>query len=246
MVRKESSSKEKKILIISEDKKSFINDFNKLLHANFEYVPDGIENKNYKAQNKSKNIIQLFLKKQIKRVNQISLEICYCGKSDPKSIIDYAQEQSKVKEKKDKDKYDKIYCVFDWVSNKGDQSGYKSALNKKISNKITKIISCPSYEYWLFLHFSDSASPYSDNNQLIKELEKLIRQETGNNKFKYQKGNLDDKLIDLLILKLPIAIQNAKTVEKNHKQNYNSTEPQNPSSQIYKLIEYLESDFDLS
>ena len=131
------------------------------------------------------------------------------------------------------DKYQKIFCVFDY--SKSDK--YKEAIAnaKKYQDKVEIIDSNPSFEYWLFLHFSNSTKSFKDQHQLIKELEELVNSEHKANKkkskkiFKYDKGKYDDDFIKLLIKNHDEAIKFAK---KNFEKASN-----NPSTKIYKLFE---------
>jgi len=207
----------KKILIISEDKKSFPSYFGKMLLDEFEF-------KNGKKL-PDKNS-QLFVKVRVEpeHRDQIFTTIRYCGSSNPLKIVKHGNSESK--------NFDKVYCVFDKLKN-GTDASYNNAMSHVMKPNVIRINSAPNYEFWLILHFTPSGAEYQDDDAAIKKLEELVRKETGKDKFKYKKSELQKELSKIVIEKLPDAIKRAKTIEKSNKDT-NSSEP---CTKIYQLIE---------
>jgi hypothetical protein len=162
------------------------------------------------------------------RLSSTNIRICgkECG-SAPVSVVDYAIEESK----KFGD-YNRVYCVFD----RDRHETYETALNKvnqtKLRNgaKISAITSVPCFEYWLLLHFADTARPYgalasvSPCEELLRDLKTHI---SG-----YEKGS------DVFSITYPLvdeALRRAKIRERNCV--VDGTD--NPSTKVHELVVYL-------
>jgi len=92
-----------------------------------------------------------YLKAMCDELKLSTANIMICGKecgSAPINVVDYAI--------KNKEEYDKVYCVIDrdqhWTFNK--------ALQKAKSKKVEMIVSIPCFEYWLLLHFEFTDQPF--------------------------------------------------------------------------------------
>ena len=206
---------EKKILIISEDEKSFPSYFKKMLLNKFEF-------KNHRDSKKN-NKVFIKTRPEPEHRDQIFTTIRYFS-SNPLRIVDHGNSESK--------NFDKVYCVFDKLKNCGDNT-YKDAMSCSMKPNVVRINSAPNYEFWLILHFIKSDAAYKDDNAAIKKLNELVRKETGKEKFEYDKSGLQKELSKIVIEKLPEAIKRAKAIEKSNKTT-NSVEP---CTKIYQLIE---------
>ncbi len=206
----------KKILIISEDEKSFPSYFEKMLLDEFEF-------KNGKKLPDKNSKLFVKVRAEPEHRDQIFTTIRYFS-SNPLKIVKHGNSESK--------NFDKVYCVFDKLKNYGDNS-YKDAMNCAMKPNVIRINSAPNYEFWLILHFIKSDAAYKDDNAAIKKLEELIRKETGKKKFKYDKSKLQKELSKIVIEKLPDAIKRAKEIEESN----NSTNSSEPCTKIYQLIE---------
>lgn len=215
--RKTLSIQNKKILILSEDSKSFPDYFRKMLRD-----PNGFRFGYAKKENLYKKV----------RPEQNDVIIVEVGHVDTNclKIIKHANSLSKD--------YHMIYCVFDELKNQKDLS-YKEAMNLNIPDNVIRINSAPSYEFWVFMHFSNSSAQYLDNDKLIKALENTVRKESGKKDFKYNKSECSDVLFDLMINKLPHAIKHSKAVEKSNAK----TGSKSPLTKIYQLIEDFQNEF---
>jgi hypothetical protein len=219
MVKKRSKRGEKKIekiLIISEDKKSFRLYLDEILKNKFKLS---------KVNNNRPNNNKFTTKN-----NQIIIENRFTGYTDPKSIVEESKKEIK--------EYNKIYCVYDYKKNQKDSS-YKIASKDNIDKDIKRIKSCPSYEFWLFLHFSDKVPIFKDNEDLIKRLKKFIPD--------YKKNNFTDDLFDKLDKNLITATKRARDIDdelddQDKIPNKTNTQPDS-FTEIYKLIEDFEDKF---
>ncbi|MCK5242593.1 RloB domain-containing protein [bacterium] len=147
--------------------------------------------------------------------------------SDPLSVVNTAIDKLKT----DSD-YDRAFCVFD----RDKHTTYYDAIHKiahnKHKNKLMSIVSVPCFEFWLLLHFTyttrsfDTAGDASNCNEVIHELRKYIPG--------YQKGQREQfaEMWD----RRDEAIKRAKQIEAFHE----TSGADNPSTEMYKVMEYLE------
>ena len=129
---------------------------------------------------------------------------------------------------------DLVFSLIDYDVNvpRGKLNKFNVAIKKAQENNIKVLLSNPTFEIWYLLHYKYSTKPFNSNEDVIYELKKYIEN--------YQK-NLD--VYNLLIDKLPNAINNAKKLENYHsKQGNTNLSKKCPSSDIYKLMEIVEKD----
>lgn len=145
---------------------------------------------------------------------------------DPLSIVNQALDNLRM------EKCDTAYCVFD----QDEHSTYRNALRKIEENKINSInilaiTSVPCFEYWILLHYERTSRSYkrsgkkSAGHQLITAVKKHIPL--------YSKGCKN--IYKTTKPYLSTAITNAKLIDKEQIQNGTD----NPSTQVYQLVEYL-------
>ena len=148
--------------------------------------------------------------------------------TDPLKLV-----QMLIKEIKDNDldllDDDMAFCIFDTDidPNKNKVIDNAIKLANKNNNKI--ITSSPCIELWFLLHYEYSTASMS-NDEVIKKLKNYYP--------KYKKNiNIYPDIKD----KMDIAIKNAKKLERYQKDNNVKigTVEANPSTEIYKVIEYL-------
>jgi hypothetical protein len=164
------------------------------------------------------------LKKSITQNHQIIIEHRFINKTDAISIVKYAEKKIS--------QYNKIYCIYDYKKNL-TESSYKDASLKEINKDIERIKSCPSYEFWLFLHFSCNIPIFTDDQDLIKQLKTHIPG--------YQKKTLGEDVFKKLIKNLDQAIKRAKKIDDELSEEDKIPRKSNASppsfTEIYKLIE---------
>ena len=150
--------------------------------------------------------------------------------SSPRNVVDTARKE--YKEEKD---YDAVYCVFD----KDQHHSYNAALDiirrEKARGKrgcpMHAITSVPCFEFWLLLHFIYTTKGFDIGHgsicaNVIFDLKNHIPG--------YGKG--DTAIYQITREKISTAISNAKKVERHCQTGGTDT----PSTNIYKLVEYLQ------
>lgn len=165
------------------------------------------------------------------KLNSANIKIIGTG-VDPLKLVEYAEQEFNAS----KD-YDRVFCVFD----KDQHSNYQNALNKvrllrersRNSIPIYSITSVPCFEYWLLLHFIDSTRPYHKTGS--KSSGDLLLSEISNHIKNYYKGHVN--IFEMTKEHLETAINRAKRICEQ--QASHGTD--NPSTNMYELIEYLRS-----
>ena len=149
--------------------------------------------------------------------------------SSPRNVVDTGRKEYN----KEKD-YDAVYCVFD----KDQHPSYVEALDiirrEKARGKrgcpMHAITSVPCFEFWLLLHFTYTTKGFDAGHgsicaNVISDLKTYI--------YSYGKG--DTTIYQSTRDHLSTAISNAKKVERHCRRSGTDT----PSTDIYKLVEYL-------
>lgn len=148
--------------------------------------------------------------------------------TDPLKLV-----QMLIKEIKDNDldllDDDMAFCIFDTDIDPNKNKVIVNAIKLASKNNIKIITSSPCIELWFLLHYEYSTASMS-NDEVIKKLKNYYP--------KYKKNiNIYPDIKD----KMDIAIKNAKKLERYQKDNNIKigTVEANPSTEIYKIIEYL-------
>lgn len=160
-----------------------------------------------------------------------STNICICGKecgSAPNSVVEHALQA--FQQKPD---YDRVFCVFD----KDRHETYKIALDKIRTIKfrgrtlIEAITSVPCFEFWLLLHFEDSAHYYvaAGKNSACDQVMRDLRKHLPN----YEKGDSD--IFNQTYPLVDQALKRAELLKKRQKE----IEIDNPSTDVHNLVAYL-------
>lgn len=147
--------------------------------------------------------------------------------TDPKSIVEYAEERMDRQWSIDLEEGDSVWCAFDVDENKSQV--LKDTCNHAKTKSIKIALSNPSFELWFLLHYKDIFSPIT-RQEVISELKIFIPD--------YEK----DKKINIILLdKIPGAVRRAKQLNNKHikeKKELVSTDS-NPSTQVFELIELI-------
>lgn len=159
------------------------------------------------------------------RLSSANSHICgkECG-SAPLSVVDHALQLSR-----NNADYDRIFCVFD----KDRHETYQAAIDKvrKRRTKIEAITSIPCFEFWLLLHFEDSAHYYvaaggnSACDMVIRDFKKHISE--------YEKGVT--AIFDKTYPSVDTAIRRAELLE----QRQSESGADNPSTKVHRIVRYL-------
>ncbi len=129
---------------------------------------------------------------------------------------------------------DKIYCVFDGDYNengKDKQTEIDEAYKLAKENGIEIIMSTPSFELWLLLHFEYTTHAFVSNDEVIKYLKKHISDYDKNKDIYTNLKNLtDDAINNAKKLKLHFGIKEKDNISNNK---------YNPTTDVYKVVEYI-------
>lgn len=140
---------------------------------------------------------------------------------------------------KSKQKYDRVWTVFDKDSFKPDS--FNSAIEKAKANKIGCAWSNEAFELWYLLHFHNRVTPMP-RDSYKKAIESAINAKLANKKkpFEYKKN---DPTMYAVLQKMgnqTQAIKWAKKLNENF-DGFNFAD-QNPATQVFKLVEELIGD----
>ena len=147
--------KNKEILIISEDKESFVLYFKKFLEK------IGYEKTSLKSEG---NKVEHFFRSQLTRAFGgrfiAEIKLSHAGITHSKGIVKLANQES-LKRKKSSAEF-RAFCVFDAEN----EEKFKRDLEIETKQNVQKIISFPCYEAWLLMHFATNLN--EDKFQKIK------------------------------------------------------------------------------
>jgi hypothetical protein len=130
--------------------------------------------------------------------------------------------------------YSRIWCVMDRDS--FPLGNYSRAFDLARRNHISVAWANEAFELWYLLHFNYHDTGISRDDYKPR-LEKLLAQA-------YDKA--DDKIYSLLSERQPTAIKHARRLEKHWRElEERFPERQNPSTNIHKLVEFLNELSDL-
>lgn len=156
-----------------------------------------------------------------------SVDVDSSADSDPLSVVEHG-----LRQYVDDGDYDRLYCVFDRDRHDGFQDAVEWLRDKRDPPEwnVFWTFSVPCFEYWVLLHFEDTASPYphpdSPCRQVIRDVEDHLPH--------YRKGMSD------LYDRTKPHLENAKERARRRWQQARGTNALNPSTKIHKLVSYLQ------
>lgn len=156
------------------------------------------------------------------RLSSINIKITSADGTDPMSIVSFAEQEI------EREKYDRIFCVFD----RDSHDNYDVAVRRASDlDRFEAITSWPCFEVWVLLHFLYSSAPFERAGQLsacdkvLKQVEKHFPTYSKNHR-----GIFDD-----LAPKLNDAIRHAGRLAQHNQQNGSV----NPATKVHKLVDFL-------
>jgi hypothetical protein len=132
---------------------------------------------------------------------------------------------------KQKDDYDRVWCVFDLDTAYKEMNKYKKALEKASNQDIETVESYPCFEVWFLLHFIYTTRMFTNCKQVIEALRKYIKDYS-----KRQEYHLRKNLYVELKSKLSDAIENSVKLERYNSEN---SITKGIRSNVYKIIEKM-------
>lgn len=123
----------------------------------------------------------------------------------------------------------KVFCIFD--KDKNTEKNYEKAIKIAKKNKFEIVLSNPCFEVWFFAHYCEVFKLIS-TSKLQDEMKKKLGENFKTSRHNYEKLKINTQK----------AINNAKFFAKrNENDNLDKfSEGGNPSSDIYKVIEYIQ------
>ncbi len=164
-------------------------------------------------------------------LNSANVEITGDCDSAPSSIYSYAKQR--YREERDAgDPFDHVYCVFDKDTHDTYQQTVDDIAKTTPKNTFFAIISVPSFEYWLLLHFNYTTRPYvalpgnSAGHQVLTDLRNYMPG--------YAKG--DNDTFSALIGQLDFAKNNAARALLSATAHHTD----NPTTRVHELVDFLQ------
>ena len=160
------------------------------------------------------------------RLASANIEVTGDSDPDPLSVVDYG-----LKRFHEDGEYDRVIFVIDRDTH--PEPNYQQArqeVSKAIKEgiQVSLIVSHPCFEYWILLHFENTARSYSDPNSPCREVVRDVRAHLPD----YGKGMTG--LYDKTKPNLGIAIDRSGQRWKQAK----STRRMNPSTRVHQLVTY--------
>ena len=163
-------------------------------------------------------------------LNAVTIEGKRCG-SAPSSVLAFAKEQYE-NSVKDRNQYDRVYCVFDRDQHLCFDATVQAIAEIKSQTTFFAITTTPCFEFWLLLHFIYDTSPYQASGnksscEYANSKLKLNWADYGKNKrgiYAHCKQHMQT------------AINNAKLLVSHNI----ATSSDNPQTNIHELVEYLQ------
>ncbi len=156
-----------------------------------------------------------------------SVDVDGSSDSDPMSVVDHGL----ARFEKDGD-YDRLYCVFDrdrheefdraieWLQNMRENEGAS----------VYWTFSIPCFEYWILLHYENTASPYTHPDSPCSQVVRDVR----NHLPGYGKGIQD------LYDKTKSSLEDALDRSRERWEAAQNTGSLNPSTRVHRLVSYLQ------
>jgi hypothetical protein len=168
------------------------------------------------------------------RQYRISPKIRVCGEecgSAPIDVVKFTKSLvTKRKLEKGMPQFESKWCVFDTEGVQNMHQSLFEAIDMANSNHFSLAISNPCFEFWYLLHFNYTTKPAHDCTEMITFLEEKFPA--------YDKG--DNEIFEVIFPKTEDAIRYARRISEEHFTGVD-IENRNPSTEVYKLVEYLKS-----
>ena len=168
----------------------------------------------------------LYFRAMRDRLRLNTLEVKATKGVDPRTLVNIASKEDR-REKRNGERFDSVYCVFD----RDSHPQFEEASNMALDRGFKLARSWPCFEFWLLLHFDFVRAPYarkgsaSPCDACIQNLRKHLPN--------YSKG--DQTMFDDLWCLLEDAIANGHRAAAD----VAATGEHNPSTEVHELVVYL-------
>lgn len=146
--------------------------------------------------------------------------------ADPRALVNIASKENQ-REKRNGERFDFVYCVFD----RDSHPQFEEASNTALARRFKLARSWPCFEFWLLLHFEFVRAPYARSGSAspcdvcIRDLREHLPG--------YSKG--DQTTFDNLWPRLEKAIANGYKAAADAA----ATGANNPSTEVHELVVHL-------
>jgi len=146
------------------------------------------------------------------------------GRTQPLQVVTRAVElkENAADEESGTEPFDEVWCVID--GDFGDK--INNARAKAKAKGVELAISTKCFEYWVLLHFEESATPTTNCDAVVTSLRKKHLP-------KYEKGSCDFRAI---VKQVHVARERAEKLRKPGIGRGDQPENQDPCTEVYKLI----------
>ena len=170
------------------------------------------------------------------RLPRYSVLIRASKRSDPSHVVRVALEEIKDADAK----FQTVYCVFDRDTHSRYQEAVKSiealrSRNDISCNNVVAATSVPCFEYWYFLHVSDSRKAYGTDGSPCRILEADLRK---HHTFKNYEKSSCESFFDLIWDNRSLAIQRSRRIFEEP--FYDFAYDEDPSTRVHLVVEEME------
>lgn len=161
------------------------------------------------------------------RLSTANVEIVGIG-TGPLTIIEKAKEAQR-NERKNREKYDRIYCVFD----RDQHANFQRASDLAKTNGLRLCRSWPCFEFWFLLHFCFTRRPYEQAHG-TSSAENCIRD------LRQYWPDYEKALVGSFNY-LRCRVEDARRHAVRAQEDARNTGEYNPSTEVHDLVTYLEN-----
>lgn len=149
------------------------------------------------------------------------------------ALVNQAQQIREELELRNKTRFDRVWVVFD----KDSFPDFNQAITKAKRLGMHVAWTNEAFELWYYLHF-EYLDTGIDRHEYLSRIRDFIRKRTGDNNFKYEKGNKDNYRLITTYGDESVAKRHAKRLRKMYKGHNYAT--QNPCTMVDLLVEEIE------
>jgi hypothetical protein len=157
-----------------------------------------------------------------------SVDVDGSSDSNPMSVVEYGLERFE----EDGD-YDRLYCVFDQDRHEefGRAIEWLQNMRENEDESVYWTFSIPCFEYWILLHYENTASAYTHPDSPCSQVVRDVREHVP----EYGKG------MQGLYDETKPHLEDALDRSRERWQAAKNTSSLNPSTLVHKLVSYLQN-----
>ncbi len=161
------------------------------------------------------------------KLSTANVDVIPADGSNPVNVVRSAKKRQQD-ERKMGEQFDRIYCVFD----RDEHANYDAACQQVKDNNFELANSVPCFEYWLLLHFEDTAAPFNAAGGKTAAQNVVAALERKYPGYTKAKTSVFMDLIDDMGIAIKRAERRIVDADK--------TGDDNPSTRVHLLVDYLQ------